>query len=95
MLVNQGHTVPLIYGRDVLAPRTQSARRGGHAEDMVKQLVWAINWRDAPTAPVIGLNYLIAYDAPDYWSYNMGFNNQYGDPLPIVNAANVVAYLPV
>jgi hypothetical protein len=63
---------------------------------MVKQLVWAINWRDAPTAPVIGLNYLIAYDAPDYWSYNiMGFNNQYGDPLPIVNAANVVAYLPV
>jgi len=32
---------------------------------MVKQLVWAINWRDAPTAPVSGISYLVAYDAPD------------------------------
>jgi hypothetical protein len=35
----------------------------------------------------------VAYDAPDYWSDNMGFNNQYGDPLPVVNAANVASRL--
>jgi hypothetical protein len=93
MLVNQGHTGPLIYG-EMSSPRGHNPRGAwGHAEDMVKQLAWAINWREASTAPIIGLNYLVAYDAPDYWSYNLGFNNQYGDPLPIVNAANVASRL--
>jgi hypothetical protein len=93
MLLKNGYTGPLIYG-EMSAPRGHNPRGArGHAEEMVKQLVWAINWRDVSTAPVVGINYLVAYDAPDYWSYNMGFDNQYGDPLPIVNAANVAARL--
>jgi hypothetical protein len=93
MLINNAYTGPLIYG-EMSAPRGHNPRGArGQAEDMVKQLTWAINWRDVPGTPVTGINYLVAYDAPDYWSYNFGFNNQYGDPLPVVNAANVASRL--
>ena len=51
MLVRTGYTGSLIYG-EMSSPRGHNPHRAGHAEDMVKQLVWAINWRDAPTAPV-------------------------------------------
>jgi hypothetical protein len=34
--------------------------------------------------------YLTAYNDDVVWSYNDGFNNQMGDPLPQVNSANVV-----
>lgn len=93
MLINNGYTGPLIYG-EMSAPRGHNPRGAhGQAEDMVKQLAWAINWRDVSSAPVKAIDYLVAYDGPDYWSYNLGFNNQYGDPLPVVNAANVASRL--
>lgn len=33
--------------------------------------------------------YLVVYNGPVVWSYNDGFDNQMGDPLPQANAANV------
>lgn len=93
MLIKEGYTGPIVYG-ETSSPRAHNARGAqGHAEDLVKQIAWAINHRDAAAAPIVGISYLVANDGPDYWSYNMGFNNQYGDPLPIVNAVNVANHL--
>lgn len=93
MLIKEGYSGPIIYG-EISAPRAHNPRGAkGHAEDLVKQVAWAINHRDSPIARIEGISYLVAYGGPDYWSYNLGFNNQYGDPLPIVNAVNVVNHL--
>jgi hypothetical protein len=61
----------------------------GSAGDIIKQMAWAVNLRDVSNAPVQGMMYLTAYNDDVVWSYNDGFNNQMGDPLPQVNAANV------
>ncbi|MGC1954929.1 MAG: hypothetical protein WA970_20600 [Gammaproteobacteria bacterium] len=93
MLIKEGYTGPIVYG-ETSSPRAHNARGAqGHAEDLVKQIAWAINHREIPIARLEGISYLVAYGGPDYWSYNMGFNNQYGDPLPIVNAVNVANHL--
>lgn len=93
MLIKEGYTCPIVYG-ETSSPRAHNARGAqGHAEDLIKQIAWAINHREIPIAPIEGISYLVAYGGPDYWSYNMGFNNQYGDPLPIVNAVNVANHL--
>ncbi|AHF94909.1 hypothetical protein OPIT5_29765 [Opitutaceae bacterium TAV5] len=93
MLLAAGYTGPLIYG-EISSPRAlNNGGALGHAGDLVKQLAWGVNWRDAPVAPVIGLSYLVPYGGPDYNSAGLGFDSLHGDPLPIVNAANIASHL--
>jgi len=92
LLLNAGYTKPLIYG-ELSSPRCNNLYgAAGQAGDMVKQTAWAVNWRDASVAPVKRLSYLVAYEGPDYTS-DLGFDTHDGDPLPVVNAANVASTL--
>ncbi len=90
LMIAKGYTGKLLYG-EMSSPRQHNIRGAiGHAGDMVKQLAWAIKWRDAASTPVVGLRYLAAYNGIDYANM-LGFNTRYGDPLPIVNAANTAS----
>jgi hypothetical protein len=78
---------PVWYG-ETSAPLAISPRAvQGQAEAVVKQLVWAMY-----NPYVEDLSYLVVYDGPEYGD-NQGFDNMYGDPLPVVNAVNVASHL--
>ncbi|MGH7959396.1 MAG: hypothetical protein ACREH8_20630 [Opitutaceae bacterium] len=97
---NAGFTGPIVYG-ETDAIRAHNPGGGiGMAGSLVKSLAWAVNHR-TPTdgrPPVWWLSYLVPYDAPravgateDDWNFNAGFNNGYGDPLPVVNACRMAS----
>jgi hypothetical protein len=84
-------TKPCWYGETSATGMFNYDGAYGEAGDLIKQMAWAINLRGVSDRPVVNLSYLVAYDAPDYWSYNHGFGYQNGDPGPVVNSANTVS----
>lgn len=97
LLVASGYTGKTIYG-ELSSPRAHNPEGAvGHARDMVKQFAWAINWSNSGSVtvstPIVGLSYIVPYGGPDYWGGGLDFNNPYGDPLPVVNAASIVSHL--
>lgn len=90
MLLGSSYTGQVWYG-EINSPEGRHYYGAlGSAGDLIKQMAWAINLRDASLAPVKAMMYLTTYNSDVVWSYNDGFDNQMGDPLPQVNAASVV-----
>lgn len=97
---NAGFTGPVVYGEtdSIRAHNPDGAR--GSAASLTKMLAWAVNHR-APSdgrPPVWWLSFLSPYDAPqdvgsplDDWNWNSGFDNGFGDPLPVVNACRMAS----
>jgi hypothetical protein len=88
--VSLAHGTPCWLG-EVSAPDGRHYYGGlGGAGDLIKQISWGVKHREAPQ-PIGAIAYLVAYNGDDYWSYNDGFNNQVGDPLPHATACSTAS----